>query len=196
MNGSTTRYGIIAYGLCAIGLGSGGIATGDFSFAWPGAPGWVLPAFGGGFALVACGLLALTSAPSLWVLRVSAAVYALWAVTLHAPRVAFFPGSGIAWWALAEVAALAVAGLALARRMDGAGRDPPALPVPAVAAFPAMVASSAALHMLALAADPHALRLWPALLIPLALAGSVRLPAGSTPAAAPDARVTRNSHAH
>lgn len=189
------RSGASAYALGAIGLGLGGIATGDFAFAWPGAPGWVLPAFGSGFALILAAALLLRPAPG--PLRAVAAIYVFWAIVLHAPRVFFYPTSGATWWALFETVALALAGLMLARRLEGEGGERLRA---AGLAFASMATASALLHLFILVAHASDVRAWLALSIPLALAGASRaLLAGAMPlrasAFASRRTLRRKSHA-
>lgn len=91
-----------AYGAAAAAIGLDGLAAGEAAPFFP---------FGGSVSLVAAGLI-LIFWPALAPVaaRLSALIFATWAIVLKAPLIVAEPANGPAWLALAGLLALAAAG--------------------------------------------------------------------------------------
>lgn len=111
-----------AYGAAAIAIELDGLAAGQV------AP---VPPFGSGISLIAAGMI-LIFWPALAPLaaRLSALIFAAWAVVLKAPLIAAEPASGEAWIGFIGLLALAAIGPRLAAGSGAADTDGELPPAP------------------------------------------------------------------
>jgi uncharacterized membrane protein YphA (DoxX/SURF4 family) len=110
------RNGLL-YGIGAIGLGAVGIAFGDFAMQWQPVASDVPMRTGLAYltaaSLALAGCLAIFRRTEWWGTILLAAIYTIWTLLLHGPRVAANPLSTLPWQAFCEIAAMAAGGFAL-----------------------------------------------------------------------------------
>lgn len=109
------RFGVRIYGLGAVVLGLLSLISADFAMQWQpvpkGVPGHTVLAYASGAAMIAAGLVIQLPRSARFGAGALGLLYFTWVVLLHAPRVAAHPTNIGAWNGVAEISALAMAGL-------------------------------------------------------------------------------------
>ncbi|MDP3854801.1 DoxX family membrane protein [Phenylobacterium sp.] len=109
------KFGVRIYGLGAVILGLLSLISVDFAMQWQpvpkGVPGHTVLAYASGAAMMAAGVAVQLPRLSRFGAAALGLLYFTWVVLLHAPRVAAHPTNIGAWNGVAEISALAMAGL-------------------------------------------------------------------------------------
>lgn len=109
------KFGVRIYGLGAVILGLLSLVSADFALQWQPVPkdipGHAVLAYASGVAMIAAGVAIQLPRWARFGAAALGLLYLTWVILLHAPRVAAHPTNIGAWNGVAEISALAAAGL-------------------------------------------------------------------------------------